>query len=407
MFKGVNLQYPNFNFEITHQDPTCNARLGKLTTPHGVIETPAFIFCGTKAAIKIASPKQMRAAQTQIILSNTYHLMLQPGHELIARHGGLHKFMGWDGPMLTDSGGFLVFSLAHGGKKGEIIGGSQNQNRPNTVLKIEEEGVKFKSYLDGSLHTITPESAIDLQRGFGADLIVMFDECTSYYETKDYTARSVDRTHRWGVRGLKRFFDTADGKQALYGVSQGSAHADLRKYAADWLNSQDFFGHAIGGSFGKDKAELLATFEAARKPLRNDKPVHALGVGDVDDIWHLAGLGIDTFDCVSPTRLARHGGALSKTAPNFRLNLFNAQFRDDPAPLDETIESEASSYSRAYIHHLLKAKEILGLQLLALHNISFMNYLLREVRAAIRENRYEATKREWLSAGAAPVKKAV
>ncbi len=398
LVENMNPNYPNFNFEITHQDAASNARLGKLTTPHGVIETPAFIFCGTKAAIKIASPKQMRAAKTQIILSNTYHLMLQPGSELIARHGGLHKFMGWDGPMLTDSGGFQVFSLAHGGKKGEIIG-SSNQKRPNTVLKIAEEGVKFKSYLDGALHTITPESAIDLQRGFGADLIVMFDECTSYYETKDYTARSVDRTHRWGERGLKHFFNTANGKQALYGVSQGSAHADLRAYAADWLNSQDFFGHAIGGSFGKDKAELLATFIAARKPLRNEKPVHALGVGDVDDIWHLAGLGIDTFDCVSPTRLARHGGALSKTAPNFRLNLLNAKFRDDPSPLDETIPSEASGYSRAYIHHLLKAKEMLGLQLLALHNIAFMNYLLAEVRAAIREGRYEQTKREWLGCG--------
>ena len=340
----------------------------------------------------------MRAANTQIILSNTYHLMLQPGAELVASQGGLHNFMQWDGPMLTDSGGFQVFSMAHGGKTNEVIG-RNNQNRPNTVLKISEEGVKFKSYLDGSPHFLTPENAIDIQQQLGADLIVMFDECTSYHDSKDYTARSIERTHRWGERGLKRFFETANGKQALYGVSQGGMYTDLRKQAADWLNSQNFFGHAIGGSFGKDKAELLETFCAARKDLNDAKPVHALGIGDVDDIWHLAGWGIDTFDCVSPTRLARHGGALSKTAPNFRLNLLNARFRDDSAPLDETIASEASNYSRAYIHHLLKAKEILGMQLLALHNIAFMNYLMAELRAAIREGRFEAAKREWLNSG--------
>jgi queuine tRNA-ribosyltransferase len=389
--------YPNFDFTITQRDTSSKARLGRITTPHGVVETPAFIFCGTKAAIKIASPMQMRAAKTQIILSNTYHLMLQPGSALIQKMGGLHKFTGWDGPMLTDSGGFQVFSMAYGGIADEIKG-RRTHDRPNTVLKISEEGVKFRSYLDGAEHFLTPERAIDIQRELGPDLVVMFDECTPYHATKDYTQKSLLMTHRWGERGLKHFHATTDGRQALYGVSQGCIYPDLRRQAADWLNGQDFFAHAIGGSFGKDKQELLDTFQAGREPLRDDKPVHALGIGDVDDIWHLTGMGIDTFDCVSPTRIARHGWALTRYAKSFRLNLMNARFRDDPTPLDETVPSEASGYSRAYIHHLLKAKEILGLQLLALHNIAFMNQMLQAVRDSIRENRYEQTKREWLGA---------
>ncbi len=391
----MQITYPGFDFKITKQAPGCNARLGILTTPHGQVETPNFIFCATKAAIRIASPAQMRAAGTQIILGNTYHLMLQPGAELVARQGGLHKFMGWDGPMLTDSGGFQVFSLNYGGIADEIKSRGKPK-RDRTMLKITEDGATFKSYIDGSLYHLTPERSIDVQRKLGADIILMFDECTPFHVEKDYTARSMQLTHRWGKRSIEEFERGHDGRQGLYGISQGGVFEDLRLEAAQWLNEQPFFGYAVGGCLGQSKQQFHETVAFARKPIRNDKPVHLLGVGDVEDLWELVQHGIDTFDCVAPTRIARHGWALSRFGKNFRLNMYNAQYRDDPNPLDETIISEASGFSRAYIHHLLKANEILGMHLLALHNAAFMNALLAEIRASIREDRYEAAKKEWL-----------
>ena len=387
--------YPNFGFQIVKQDTQTNARLGHLNTPHGSITTPAFIFCATKATIKAASPVDLRNVGADIILANTYHLMLQPTADLIAEMGGLHKFMGWNSPMLTDSGGFQVFSLGHG-SVAEEIKGNRDLKSPPMLKKITEEGAIFKSYLDGSTQVLTPERSMDIQRKLGADLIVMFDECTPFHVDKKYTSDSLERTHRWGDRCLKEFEKEHNGKQALYGILQGGIYEDLREQAADYVNSRPFFGNAVGGSLGASKEQMYEVAGFAMKYLRKDRPTHLLGIGGVEDIWHGVGLGIDTFDCVAPTRMARHAGALVRWEKGFKLNLRNARFRNDPNPLDHECDCPTcQTYSRAYIHHLFKAEEILGLQLLTIHNMRFMMRLIETIRAAIKENRFLDAKKAW------------
>lgn len=395
----------NFSFVLHKESTTSRARLGRLTTPHGVIETPAFIFCATKAAIKGATPQQMKDAGTQIILSNTYHLMLQPGGPVVERMGGLHKFMGWDGPMLTDSGGYQIFSLGHGSVSEEIKG-KRNNERNRSLKLINEEGATFKSYIDGRMHTLTPETSIQIQRQLGADLIVVLDECTPFNVDKSYTERSMHMSHRWAVRSLNEFNRlNGDGKQALYGIIQGGVYEDLRTIGTDFVNSQPFFGHAVGGSLGasKDQMEDIVSFTMSR--LSRDRPVHLLGIGGVRDIFHGVAQGIDTFDCVHPTRLARHGGALVK-AKHWQtqaykgadhINLRNAIFREDDQPIDTECGCETcKTYSRGYIHHLLKADELLAMTALTIHNVAFMNNLLLAIRKAIAEDRLEQEKSNWL-----------
>ena len=387
--------YPGFGFEITARDEGSRARLGRLTTPHGAFETPAFIFCATKAAIKAAGPKELRAANADIILANTYHLMLQPGADLIEKMGGLHAFMGWDGPMLTDSGGFQIFSLGHG-SVAEEVKGNRNSKRPPTLLKITEEGARFRSYVDGAFHMLTPESSIDLQRKLGADLIVVLDECTPYHVERDYTARSMEMTHRWADRGHAEFERGHDGRQALYGIVQGGVYEDLRRESAGFIASRPFFGHAVGGCLGGEKSEMYEVVGHAMRYLDTPRPVHLLGIGDPPDIWAGVEMGVDTFDCVTPTRVARHGWALTRRAENHRLNIRNARFREDKGPLDEECACPTcQTYARAYIHHLLKAGEIFGLQLLTQHNIAFMTRLMATIRAAIGEGRLAEARREW------------
>ena len=407
--------YAGFTFAIDRQttgDPAWpgRARTGRLTTPHGVIETPAFVFCATKAAVKAVTPDQVKAAQTQIILANTYHLMLQPGAERVARLGGLHRMMGWDGPMLTDSGGFQIFSLGHGSVADEIKG-SRSGRRPKTLLAIDEAGATFRSYVDGTVHHLTPEDAIRIQRQLGADIILVLDECTPYHVDRDYTARSMAQSHRWAGRSLDEFerslADDATGEQALYGIVQGGVYADLREEGATFCREGPFFGHAVGGCLGGDKAEMQDVVGMATRHLDDGRPVHLLGIGGVHDIWAAAAKGIDTFDCVNPTRLARHGSAFLRSrhagaesdAERDHVNLRNARFRDDAAPIDPECDCYACArFTRAYIHHLVKAGEILGIQLLTLHNIAFMNRLMAAVRAAIREDNYAAAMADWLSA---------
>lgn len=385
-----------FNFEIIHQSSTSKARLGKLTTPHGVVETPAFIFCATKAAIKGATPQQLRQENTQIILSNTYHLMLQPGPELMEKMGGLHTFMGWDGPMLTDSGGFQIFSLGHG-SVAEEVKGRRHSTRPKSLLKIKEEGATFKSYIDGKLHTLTPERSIQVQRALGADLIVVLDECTPFHVDKSYTERSMHLSHRWAERSLKEFEKGVSGKQALYGITQGGVYPDLRRQSAEFVNSLPFFGHAVGGSLGADKSQMAEVVEMAMEPLDPSRPVHLLGVGGVSDIFYGVQQGIDTFDCVHPTRLARHGGALVPGEGREHLNLRNARFRDDPRPIDETCGCQTcQTFSRSYLHHLLKAGELLVMHALTVHNVHFMNRLLTAVREAIATDTLEEARAYWV-----------
>ena len=393
------LKYPNFDFKITHQKDGQRASLGVLKTPHGEIETPNYIFCGTKAAIKALSPAQMREARTDIILANTYHLMLQPGADLIEKMGGLHKFMGWDGPMLTDSGGFQVFSLGEGTMANEIkgrkSGGYDDKNK--NLLQITEEGATFRSYLDGRKINLTPELAMDIQRKLGADLLMQFDECTPYHVDKEYTARSMEMSMRWGDRCLKRFEQFDNGAQAVYGIIQGGVHEDLRRTSAAYTKDRAFFGTAVGGCLGGSDEEMYNAALWALEGAAQERPVHFLGIGKIKDVFTFVRLGVDTFDCVIPTRLARHGTAFLKGQPGETINLKNARYKEDKEPLDPRIDLPCSNYySKAYIHHLIKAGEILGMQLLAQHNVATINMLMREVRAAIKSDTLDALQKEWL-----------
>jgi len=406
---------PGFGFSVAETPPLGRARLGELRTPRGNVQTPAFIFCATKAAMKATTIPPVKAAGTQIILSNTYHLMLQPGAEVIAAHGGLHKFTGWDGPMLTDSGGFQVFSLAHGGVAQEIKSTRTFEKSATSVLKIREEGVAFRSHIDGRHVTLTPERSIEIQRQLGADIILTFDECTPFHVDRAYTAKSLALTHRWTDRSIARYGEAfgdyaphegSAGLQGLYGISQGGVYEDLRKASAAFLHDRPFFGHAIGGSLGQSKAQMYEVVDFTNAALASEKPVHLLGIGGIEDVFHCVTLGIDTFDCVAPTRMARHGAALVPAAvadgaavkrSEPRLNMRNARFREDRSALDPTCGCETcATYTRAYIHHLLKADEIIGQTLLTIHNIATMNRVMADVREGIAAGSLDDARRFWL-----------
>ena len=398
-----NIDYSGFGFRVTATDEYTRARLGHLTTPHGRLMTPAFIFCATKAAIRAASPRDLKSANVEMILANTYHLLIQPGPELVARSGGLHKFMGWNGPLLTDSGGFQIFSLGSGVNSSEI---KSNRSRSGNVrtnkllLKLDEEGAVFRSPKDGAQHTLTPESVINIQRKLGPDIAVVLDECTPANVERKYTEKSLNLTHRWAKRSLAEFDRHHDGTQALYGVVQGGVYKDLRREGAEFVASLPFFGQAVGGCLGDHKEAMYEIIEYSMDPLAaitRARPTHLLGIGGVRDIWEGVGMGIDTFDCVAPTRIARHGWALKKKAEKFRINIRNARFREDQRPLENDCSCyTCMNFSRSYIHHLLKANEILGLQLLTQHNITFMTRLMETIRTAISQGKFLKVKREWL-----------
>lgn len=390
-------RYPGFAFDVLACDSGSRARLGRLETPHGALMTPAFIFCATKAAIKAASPRDLRDVNADIILANTYHLMIQPGAGTVERMGGLHRFTGWSGPMLTDSGGFQIFSLGQGGASDEIKN-SRHDKRTPLLTKLTEEGATFRSPRDGAYHTLTPEASIAIQRQLGADLIVVLDECTPFHVDRDYTARSLAMTHRWADRCLTEFERGQDGRQALYGVIQGGIYEDLRREGAEFAASRPFFGHAVGGCLGDHKDQLYDIVGYAMGPRSDTRPVHLLGIGGIRDIWEGVALGIDTFDCVTPTRIARHGWALQRQADGHRINLRNARFAEDRDPLDPECACPACrDFSRGYVHHLLKAGEILGIQLLTVHNMAFMTRLMATIRGALSTGRFAAAKRAWLS----------
>ncbi len=393
----MRLEYPNFAFDVTARDEKSDARVGRLKTPHGTIETPNYIFCGTKATVKNVSPAQLHEAKTDIILSNTYHLMLQPGADLVAKMGGLHKFMNWNGPMLTDSGGFQVFSLGEGTMANEIKGRSKKGYQNKNLMRITEEGCVFKSYMDGKTINLTPEYSMEIQRKLGADLLMQFDECTPYHVDKDYTARSMEMSVRWGDRCLAEFERHDNGAQALYGIVQGGVYPDLRKFSAEYTADRPFFGTAIGGCLGGSDEEMYTVVASSMPHVHPDRPIHFLGIGQIKDVFRFVRLGIDTFDCVIPTRLARHGTAFLKGHKGETINLKNAKYREDESPLDERVGIPAScDFSKAYIHHLLKSNELLATQILAQHNIGTMNMLMREVRAAIKSSSLDALEKEWL-----------
>jgi len=358
-----------FHFDLLANDG--QARAGLLQTPHGEVPTPVFMPVGTQATVKAVSPRDLEGLGATVILANTYHLYLRPGDERIARLGGLHKFMGWDGPILTDSGGYQVFSLA--------------QRR-----KIDADGVTFRSHLNGSEHRFTPEKAIAIQENLGADIIVCLDECAEPLDY-DYNVQALARTHAW-AQACKDAKTRSD--QALFGIVQGGVFPDLREQSARFLTGLGFDGYAIGSlSVGETKEEMHATLELLDPLLPADQPRYLMGVGTPEDLVECVARGVDMFDCVLPTRMARTGTALTRTG---RANLRNARFADDPAPLEPGCTCYACThFSRAYVRHLVLAKEILGHQLLSIHNLHLLLTIARELCEAIREGRFQAYREEF------------
>ena len=352
-------------YELIKTCRQTGARLGRLHTPHGVIDTPAFMPVGTQATVKAVSPEELKALGAQIILSNTYHLFIRPGHELIREAGGLHRFMNWDRAILTDSGGFQVFSLAD-------------------RRKIREEGVEFRSHLDGSPLFLSPEKATEVQNALGADIIMCFDECAPYPADYDYVRESTARTSRWAERCLKAHRRPHD--QALFGIVQGGMYPDLRRQSAKDLTSLDFPGYAIGGlSVGEPKPVMYELLETTVPLLPDRKPRYLMGVGSPDALIEGSIRGIDMFDCVLPTRIARNGTVMTSRG---RLVIRNAAYERDFGPLDPACDCyTCTHYSRAYIRHLIKADEIFGLRLTTIHNLHFLGSLMARIRQAIREDR--------------------
>ena len=390
--------YSGFSFEITAKaHPHHKARCGLLCTPHGVVSTPNFIFCATRAAIRGLSMLDMQKLGAEIVLGNTYHLLLRPGPEELESQGGLQKFTRWQKPMLTDSGGFQVFSLGHGSVGGEIKG--QRHNQKSLIEKINDEGVVFRSHIDGKKIHLTPEYAIEVQRKIGADLILVLDECTPYHVDKIYTEKSMELSHAWGRRSLAAFQRGVEREkqQALYGIVQGGVYSDLRQRSIAYVNGEPFFGHAIGGCLGGSEGQMRDVVSMSCEGLTASRPVHLLGIGDWESIFHGVKCGIDTFDCVSPTRIARHGWALKKGRER-RLNLHNRQHRSDHMPIDADCDCPVcvEGYSRAYLHHLFRVGESTGGYLLTLHNVRTMVRLMQEIQKAIPADSLEAVEHDWL-----------
>ena len=393
------------SFELVAKDD--KARAGILVTPHGPIETPSFVAVGTQATVKALSQEELRKIGTQVIITNAYHLHLQPGENLIEKMGGLHEFMSWNGPLMTDSGGFQIFSLGAGkehgvGKIAPIFpdemdrGGHLSSKKGTSLVRVDEEGVEFTSYLDGSRHRFTPEQVMDIERRLGADIILPLDECTSPLHDYAYTKAAMERTHRWALRALEEF-GRFERSQALLGIVQGGAYRDLREESALFIGALEFHGYAIGGSLGRSKKEMCQVLEWTIPLLPQDKLRHLLGIGEIEDIFEVVSRGIDLFDCVTPTRMARTGTLLAKSAERFRIHILNAKFRDDPRPIDEECSCDTCrTHSRAYLRHLFIARELLAIRLATVHNLHFLESLMVEIRNAIKEERLSVLREEWL-----------
>lgn len=398
-------------FTIETRLPGTLGRAGVIETPHGVIETPSFVVVGTKATVKtLKSDDLKRHVGNDSVLGNTYHLFLQPGHELVAKAGGMHTFMNWDGPLWTDSGGFQVFSLGAAFGKGvtKFAAGEVEPEvdvRPTVYNKeiaeqhgklcvIDEDGVTFTSHIDGSLHRFTAERSIEIQHALGADIMFAFDECTSPTASYEYQKEALDRTHRWAKRSIlahKRNYDALK-KQALYGVVQGGRFADLRAESARELASMDFDGFGIGGSFSKD--DLGESLKVVNEILPEDKPRHLLGIGEPEDFFAGVEQGCDTFDCVAPTRIGRTGSCYTSTG---KIHIKTSLYREDFGPIDASCGCHTcTNYSRAYLAHLFRAGEILGGHLASIHNLYFITNLVKGIRASIIDGTYAEFKESFL-----------
>lgn len=363
-------------YTVEATDPGCAARAGRLQLPHGEVKTPIFMPVGTQATVKALSQEDLDMIGAQIILGNAYHLYLRPGTETLEAAGGIHGFMNWKKPVLTDSGGFQVFSLG-------------------ALNKVTPEGVTFQSHLDGSRHLFTPAKAVDIQISIGADIMMCFDECTSYPVTRETAEKSMRMTHDWAIQCKAQWEQREATRQALFGIVQGSVFEDLRQESAAGLVDLDFPGYAIGGvSVGESKEEMIQAVEWAAPHLPEEKPRYLMGVGPPEDVLNAIERGVDMFDCVMPTRNARNGSLFTSTG---KLNIKNARFARDFGPLDEACNClVCRTYTRAYLHHLFRAGEILSLRLNTLHNLSFMLQLADSAREAIGDGRFLDFKRTFL-----------
>ncbi len=365
----------SFEYELIKECKQSGARLGKLNTPHGDIETPIFMPVGTQATVKSLTPEDLHDINAQIILSNTYHLFMRPGHELIEKAGGLHKFMNWDGPILTDSGGFQVFSLGD-------------------LRKISEEGVEFRSHIDGSKKFISPEKAVEIQTALGSDIMMAFDECAPYPADRAYVKNSLERTTRWLGRCVEAHKNTEN--QALFGIVQGGMYKDLREQSAEQILQYDLPGYAVGGlSVGEPKELMYEVLDYTTPLLPRDKPRYLMGVGTPDCLFEGVIRGIDMFDCVLPTRIARNGTAMTSQG---RLSIKNAKFFDDFTPLDPECDCYVcKNYTKSYLRHLYKANEILSSRLMSYHNLHFLLNLMKNIRQAIIDDRLLDYKDEFFA----------
>lgn len=363
----------SFSFDLQHEDTKTAARLGLLRTPHGHIPTPVFAPVGTQATVKTLAPRDLESLGATLILANTYHLYLRPGPDVVEELGGLHRFMGWRGPILTDSGGFQVFSM-------------------EGLRKVTEDGVVFRSHVDGSEHIFTPEKVMRIQEQLGADIIMCFDECATPTDYA-YSKAAMERTHRWAER-CKVAHTRPD--QALFGIVQGGIFPDLRRQSAEFIAGLDFPGIAIGGlSVGETKQDMYRTLEALGPHLPRRKPRYLMGVGSPEDLLECVARGVDMFDCVLPTRLARNGAVFTRAG---RLNLRNAQYTRDPRPIEDGCGCyTCRHFSRAYMRHLVMSDEILGLHLATIHNVHFLLQLMQDIRKAIAEDRFALFKEAFLA----------
>jgi queuine tRNA-ribosyltransferase len=387
-------------FDITARDGS--ARAGVIRTAHGPVRTPAFVPLASTATVKSLHASEVAELGYDMVLGNTFHLFIQPGHELIADMGGLHQFMGWERPIITDSGGYQVFSMGHGSVAEEIK--RRRDRRQSMVISIAEEGVRFRSYADGRERFMGPETSMEVQASLGSDIALAFDECTPYHVERDYTAASMERTHRWLERCIAWCGDHAPPGQLLYGIVQGGVYEDLRAESAAYVAGAAVDGIAIGGSLGQEKEQMREVVGWALAGLPEAPPRHLLGIGDVDDIVHAVGAGIDTFDCATPTRLARHGTALvHDPASRWRLDLAKSAHRTSREPIDLDCPCPACrEHTRGYLHYLTRVNELTAKRLLTLHNLTFMERLMRGLREAILAGEYAREAERVLAGGPTP-----
>jgi len=392
----------SLKFHVTSEDR--KTRTGVLTLKHGKVNTPEFMPVATKATVKALTSEDLNELGAQLLICNTYHLMLQPNADIIAEMGGLHKFMNWNKPLVTDSGGFQAFSLGLGkehavGKMyfpGENYSGTKPRGK--SIAKIDDNGISFRSIYDNSHQYLTPEKSIKIQEKLGADMILALDECTSPLSSKEYTTKSLELTHKWA----KQCLETHETDQAIVGIVQGGHWQDLREKSAKYIASLDFDSFAIGGSLGKSKKDMHNVLNWVIPHLPGNKPRHLLGIGVVEDIFESVERGVDLFDCVSPTRTARSGFAYIRHPVGTKKNKYRYKIKApnnkmDNKPIDTNCNCKiCKSYSRAYIHHLLKTEELIGYNLISYHNVHFFLHLMREIREAIKTETFQKLKNEWM-----------